>query len=169
MYIFTVIGGTGQGKTTFVKKLTANKNLLVYDVNGEWQDVPMMDANNPQSRCRVFCETKDFMKLAQERHRGTFVVFEEATAFFVGAMQKAVRAMCIGKRHPVDKGGRNIVFLFHTIQSVPPFLLDMSDYLILFKTGDDLNAVKKKRAKLLKPFIELYNAPKFSHRIIKNV
>lgn len=161
----TVIAATGQGKTTFVKNMIKGNRCFVFDVNGEYEEL-CNDTTQPRSK--YFGSNKEFMKMASNKHGGTICVFEEATGFLVGAMQKDVREFIIAKRHPVGQGGRNIVFLFHTIGSVPPFIFDMSDYIVLFKTGDDVGTVKKKRLKLLPYFLKLQQAPRHSKVIIKN-
>ncbi len=162
---YCIIAQTGEGKSTLARQLTANKPLLVFDVNGEYQDLPT-DLN--QSRCRFYGEVKDFIKIATNKHGGTYCLLEEATGFFHGRSEEETRRFVIGKRHPVEKGGRNIIFLFHTVQSVPPFVLDTADFIILGKTGDDISAVKKKRAKLVEPFLRLQRMPKHSRIIIRN-
>ena len=162
---YCLIGGTGEGKSSLARKLTDGKALCVFDVNGEWSDLPF-DLN--QRRCRYFGDEKKFIEICVNKHNGTFCVLEEATGFFIGATGAEARKFIIGKRHPVEKGGRNIIFLFHTIQSVPPFILDTADFIVLFKTGDDVSAVKKKRDKLVQPFLRLQRAPKHSKIIIQN-
>lgn len=166
MIAYCLIGGTGEGKTSFARQLTNGKPCFIFDVNGEWQELPT-DTTKPRSR--YWGDHNTFVDKAAQKHGGTFIVFEEATGFLHGKTQEDMRRLLIGKRHPVELGGRNIIYLFHTIQSVPPFILDMANYIVLFKTGDDLGAVKKKRLKLVKPFLELQNAPKHSKKILKNV
>ncbi len=156
---------TGEGKSSLARKLAEGKPLCVFDVNDEWLDCST-DLNQP--RCRFFGDEKKFIEICQNKHGGTFCVLEEATGFFVGAVGLEMRRLVIGKRHPVEKGGRNIVFLFHDINSVPPFLLNTADYIVLGKTGDDINTVKKKRIKLVRPFLQLQRMPKHSRIIIKN-
>lgn len=159
-----VIAATGQGKSTWVKDLTKHSPLFVYDVNGEYE----LSEDVTLQRSKFFGDNRRFMELCKGKHGGTFCIFEEATGFMVGAMQKEVREFIIAKRHPVTLGGRNIVFLFHTIGSVPPFIMDMADYIVLFKTGDDVGTVKRKRMKLLPYFLRLQNAPRHTKIIIKN-
>jgi hypothetical protein len=164
--LILAIGGTGQGKTSFVRKITEGKPLLLYDVNGEHSD---LTGDTTQARSRYFGDPADFIELCRHKHGNTYCVFEEATGFLMGTMQKDMRAFCVAKRHPVDLGGRSIIMLFHTIASVPPFLLDMADMIVLFKTGDSVNEVKRKRPKLLEPYLKLQTAPRHSKLIIKNI
>ena len=165
-----LIGGTGQGKSTFLRNMINGEGVkppcFIYDVNAEHNYLPF-DNNAP--RGRYFGDMREFIKMCENKHGGTYCVFEEATGFFVGAMQKNMRQLCIGKRHPVAKGGRNLVFIFHSISSVPPFLFDMADYTVLFKTNDDVNTIKRKREKMLPYFIEVSRRPQFKPLVIKNI
>ncbi len=162
----TIIAQTGQGKTTMIRKITDKKRCCVFDVQGEYTELPF-DLSQPRSR--FFGKHGDFIEACKDMHAGTFCVFEEATGFLSGATALEMRNFLISKRHPVEKGGRNIIFVFHTIQSVPPFILDMSEYFILFKTGDNPINVKKKAPKLYQAFLKLQRMPKYSKIIIQNV
>ena len=164
--LILLIAGTGQGKTTKIKSIIKGKRCLVYDVNGEYNELPF-DANKPRSR--FFSDNvKDFLQIVPEKHNGTICVFEEATGFFAGATGKETKKIIVGKRHPVDGGGRNLLFVFHTINSVPPFLLDTADYIFLGATGDEMNRVKQKSSKLLPYFLKLRNLKKYTFLTIKN-
>ena len=165
--LILVIAGTGQGKTTKIKELISGKSCCVFDVNGEYPD---LSTNINDYRCRFFSSNiKDFLKLVQQKHGGSICVFEEATGFFSGAAAPLTKQVIVGKRHPVEAGGRNLVFVFHTINSVPPFLLETADYIILGKTGDDLNRVKKKSIKIFPYFYKVLRLPKFQFLNIKNI
>lgn len=162
-----LIAATQQGKTTKCKAIIKDKPCLVFDVNGEYDDLSD-DAND--DRCRYFSENvKDFLNIVPHKHGGTVCVFEEATGFFAGATQKDTKKIIVGKRHPVARGGRNLIFVFHSIQSVPPFLLSTADVIILGKTGDEYRQVKAKASKLLAPFVRLQKSPQYSFLNIKNI
>jgi hypothetical protein len=141
--------------------------MFVFDVNDEYHE---LSTDMRQARSRYLGgDVQDFTDMCSNRHAGTFCVFEEATGFFAGKMEKDMRKLVVGKRHPVEHGGRNLVFLFHSINAVPPFLYELANFIVLFKTGDNEVTVKKKNPKLLKPYFQLLNAPKYSKVIIKNV
>ena len=174
-----VIGGTGQRKTTFIKEVLLNGGeCIVYDVNAEYgeqranaagyickfQPLPF-DANLPRSRW--FGEMADFLQIVPFKHNACKIVFEEATGFFEGKTSKEMKRIIIGKRHPEDKGGRNIILVFHTIQSVPPFLFGTANIVCLFKTNDQRQQVKSKCEKLLPAFIKLQGAEDCSRINVK--
>ena len=162
-----IIAGTNQGKTTKVKQLINNRACLVYDVNGEYSD---LSTDIKEERSRFFSTSvKDFLKIVQQKHNGTICVFEEATGFFAGGTEKLTKQIIVGKRHPVEMGGRNLVFVFHTVGSVPPFLIETADTIILGKTGDEPNRVKSKSSKLLPVFLRVRNAPQYTFINFKNL
>lgn len=163
---YCIIAAPQQGKTTLCKRLIGNKPALVFDTNGEW---PEMSNDTKEARSRFFGDPDKFLELCQTKHGGTFCLFEDATGFVSGAAQKRLKQALSGKRHPLEFGGRNYIFLYHTIGSVPPFILDMADYIVLFKTGDDLKTVERKRRKLVEPFQRLQRSTNHSKIIIKNI
>jgi hypothetical protein len=166
--LILVIGGTGSGKTTFIKEkiLKGKPECLVYDVNNEYDELDM-DANAP--RGRWWGAVKGFIAITPFKHNGCIVVFEEATGFFEGAATKETKQIIVGKRHslPPNTGGRNLIFVFHTINSVPPFLFGTANTVCLMKTNDEPHQVKRKCAKLLAPFLKLQNAPQYSRINVK--
>ena len=163
--LILVIGGTGQGKSTFLKKAIENKPCIVYDVQGEYSYLPT-DVNSPQSRF-FNSDPHKFIELCKLKHNGTICIFEEATGFFRGRSSKEMMQLILSKRHPVDKGGRNLIFVFHYIQAVPPSIINMCDEVILFKTSDELNLFKTKFPRLIQPFLKVKQMQKYQSLRIK--
>lgn len=153
-FLYLLIAHTGQGKTTFAKRLSAPANTLVFDVNNEYKDYPRNT-------------TGDFDNFLQQVMKTTDknIIFEEATGFLAGRTGAEVKRIVINKRHT----NNNYIFLFHSIADVPPFLFRLSNYVILFKTADTVQGVKEKEPKLLKPFLELQRAENFKYKILKMI
>lgn len=128
-YNAIIVGFTGAGKTTDVKKLIAHANLplFAFDVNGDFGQYPP-----PQK--------DDFLKEAVKK-KNTFLLFEEATIFFRNTMQveEILRLMTL-KRHT----GNKTAFLFHSLRAVPLDIMDYYDFIILKKTGDRATLIKTK-------------------------
>lgn len=172
--LILVIGGTGQRKSTFVKEvLLKGGECLVFDVNAEYGQpkanknnyvspfVPLeFDVNLPRSR--YFGDMDSFLTIVPFKHNSCKIVFEEATGFFEGKTSKEMKRIVIGKRHPEELGGRNLIMVFHTIQSVPPFLFGNTNTVCLFKTNDTKAQVKGKCERLIPAFMKLQQAPNFS-------
>jgi hypothetical protein len=148
MNLFLIIGMTGQGKSTFVKNhAIKDKRCFVFDVNNEYQYLPM-DEKAPQAR--YFGDYKYFLQLCKAKTK-TNIIFEEATGFLKGAQGKDIRSLIIAKRHTQN----NYFFIFHSVQSVPPDIYLLANYVILFKTNDNPDTIKKKYPRLLRDWLEL--------------
>lgn len=158
--LILIIGHTGQGKSTFAKKyFTENKNCFVFDVNNEYPDLEM-DFKKP--RAKFVGLPNDFIDLCFKR-RNTNLIFEEATGFLRGAVNMKLQKLIIEKRHK----NNNLVFLFHSINRVPPVIYEIANYIVLFKTNDQEQAIEKKYPALLPAFKKLKTAKQYAHEKIK--
>jgi hypothetical protein len=120
-----IIGGTGRGKTTFVKKMLSHiapERIEIYDVNKEYEDFYKQS----------FLEFEDFM-LKVKPLKNKFIVFEEATIFFNNrGCDKILVDMLVRKRHT----NNYIILNFHSIRNVPRYVWDLCNIVTLFKTND---------------------------------
>jgi len=175
MYAFLVIGMTGQGKSDFVKQMIKGRNAHVFDINNEYY-FPRINVDAQGNKARIQFSEEDCKKISRDtsfdedrfvsdclNKKDCYLIFEDATGFFEGKIPKDLKRVIVAKRH------KNIypVFLFHSIQDVPPALVRLCNYVILFKTNDELETVEKKYQKLIEPFKKLQNAPKYSKLMIK--
>jgi hypothetical protein len=161
MYLILNIGMTGEGKTTWTKNFIKGKNCLVFDINNEYQDLP---TDWKQKRGRFIGIHEDFIQICQIR-KNTNLVFEEATGFLQGGISKDLQKLIIAKRHQKN----NLIFIFHSINRVPPALFEMCNYVVLHKTADIEKQVEKKNPKLISAFRKLQRSPQYSEIIVKNV
>lgn len=150
------IAHTGQGKTTLVKKTidAGKKKSYVFDVNNEYEKHDRVidgDFKNFLSEC---------MKKTDHN-----LIFEDATGYLNGRTADDVRKLIVAKRHKRN----NILMLFHSISAVPPFIFQLANYIVLFKTADELNTVKSKKEILVKPFLKLQQQPKYSRIFVKSI
>lgn len=120
---FLIVGATGTGKTTFVKDRIKNVNpdaLIIYDINAEYDTkIPLMDI-------------EEFTDKIMDVNNAV-IVFEEAAVFFgVKGNDKKMRRILGLKRHR-----KNVIFLnFYSLGDVPQYIYRLSNYIVLFKTGD---------------------------------
>jgi ABC-type Na+ transport system ATPase subunit NatA len=156
-----IIGHTGQGKSTVTRTIIKDSPSLVYDIQNDYDT----HESDPSARNAKFIGLpEDFCNEAMKR-KNSFIVFEEATSFLEGRTTNDLRKIMIDKRHK----GNNLLFLFHSINSVPPRIFELTDYVILFKTGDDATAVKRKRAEIEPLFFRLKKKPDYSYLIFDNI
>lgn len=125
-----VIGRPKAGKTTSVKNLLKNipGEKFIYDVNNEYTGqgklIPMIE----------------FLDVATLK-TNTTIVFEEATIFFSNrGDERKLKEILVRKRHT----NNIVIFCFHSLRSVPTYVLDLTDYYILHKTNDNINLIEKK-------------------------
>ncbi len=130
-----VVGGTGMGKTTFIKtclSMTNKEVVYLYDVNNEYDEYTPENYSLP--------DFKDFCNRSVQLKQSV-IVFEEATIFLDNrGSNNQVISMLVRKRHT-----ENTIFLvFHTIRSIPKNLLGLCNLMVLHKTnGDNLEVVER--------------------------
>lgn len=166
MNLILVIGHTGQGKSTFTQKLIAGKLRYVFDVNNEYKDL-QDDRNGYSTRMRNVNMNMQLFVSNCAKLKNTNCVFEDATGFLKGALSKDVSRLFVAKRHT----GNNYILLFHSINRVPPEIMEMSNVVVLFKTNDNLKTVdqKFKNTILNQYFTKVKKAPKFTHYTIRMI
>lgn len=159
MNLYIVIGAPGEGKTPFCKKMIGGgdtkeppRHCLVFDINNEYgtrakyagQTPFNLSVNNNDLRSRYIGDNiESFIAIAM-RKRNTVIIFEEATAFFEGRSSKMTRRLIINRYHT-----QNVyLFLFHSINSVPPRIMEIANFVVLFKTNDETDTVYRKYSRL---------------------
>ena len=158
MKTFLIIGHTGRGKSTKVKEILA----------GLYCDKLIYDVNNEHNTGKPLPGIGDFLTLAKKKVN-TAIVFEEATIFFSNrGRSEEVIDLLVRKRHT----NNIIILLFHSIRSVPNYIFELIDYIILFKTNDNEKLIHDK-FKDNEQLIEFYNAVNqsdnfFEHKLFKN-
>lgn len=172
MHLITIIGGTGSGKSPFVQEYIKGRKCFVFDVQNEYGQrtkypgqKPLNLSNNIHSERARMVEL-DEMKFISfcSLKKNTVCVFEEAMGFFEGRTSKPLRRLMLSKVHT----GNVYLFVFHSISSVPPRLMQMTDYIVLFRTGDEFKDVQNKYSKLSQPFLDLRKDVKKKYITIKN-
>lgn len=124
-----IVGAKGTGKTTQTKEIIRAANLpaLIYDVNNEYGNNPLPDI--------------DTFLIQAAKMKNATIVFEEATIFFSakGRSEKLIEIL-VRSRH-----NRTLTVLnFHSLRSVPTYILELTNYLILKATNDNPGAVETK-------------------------
>jgi predicted AAA+ superfamily ATPase len=138
--VIIVVGARGNGKSSFVKnhiRPVHSSRLFVYDVQGEYFE------REPGE------QLPDIEEFAQDvvKKEESVVVFEEATVFYSNRGSSiTMRKLLVNARH-----SRNVIYLlFHSIRSIPHYIYDLSDYVIVFNTNDEEDLVESRHPLLLK-------------------
>jgi hypothetical protein len=127
------IGRQGCGKTTLSKTLLDARPkgmpCMIYDINNEYQDY------YPE-------EFEDFdvflNKISDEQVRRTYILIEEATIFFnTQSNFQQMKNVLVRARHT----GNIIQLNFHSFGSIPKGIYNLLNYVIVFKTNDNLKNV----------------------------
>lgn len=169
MNTYIVIGAPGAGKSPFIRSLIKGRRCLIFDVANEYgqrvkyagQEPVNLPTKTTFPRSRyIGGKMKDFVSLVKQK-TNTVCVFEEATAFLQGMLHLEVTSLIVNRLHT----GNSYVFVFHSINSVPPRLLEMCSYVVLFRTNDLVLNVERKAPQLLKYFLEL-KKKKFGEKFI---
>jgi len=147
--IIIVAGRRGSGKTTFAKKLVSCSPLkaLVLDTfdHPDYRNLkqiqpdqlPRWKAGNvrlfngdPVENCQLIFNTV----------HNSMVVFEDARRYIEPTIQKPIRQGIVEHRNKnVD-----LIFMFHNLKDVPPYLCSMYNSLVLFKTNDNMKVRQEK-------------------------
>jgi hypothetical protein len=151
-YVGVIIGMRGQGKSTFIKKMITGQHNYIFDVQNEYQEfnpAPHLDRKLFIAECQSYTDT--------------YCIFEEATGFFKGRLDEQTDRMILSARHTRNR----YIFCFHSIRSVPPGIMAMVNFVVLFKTLDEPDEVRRKYSRLHRPYLELRKMPNYSKKIIK--
>lgn len=172
MNLYIICGAPGMGKSPFVRKLIeGNKRCLVFDIANEYgtrtkypgQVALNLNNNTNDLRSRYVGDNMtDFIKMCS-RKRSTICVFEEATGFFRGATSKDTMRLIINRFHTQN----TYCFIFHSINSIPPGIMEIANYVVLFKTNDEAETVYRKFSRLGAAFDHLQSEPNGTQLIIK--
>ncbi len=152
-----IAGGRGVGKTNFIKKVLKaspiNKKLVIdtfdsppwrtletYDnPDGRMFEIPVMPNNYlkswKQGFYRLFSSSPERLFDDIEKHvTNAVIVFEDATKYLNGRLNDDV------KRLVYDSKQKNLdlIFIFHSLGSIPPELVRAADTLTLFKTNEGM-------------------------------
>ena len=173
MNTYVIIGAPGMGKSPFIKKLIDKRRCLVFDVANEYgervkyagQKPLRLNNNTDDLRARYTgMDLKKFVELCGKK-QNTICVFEEATGFMQGKLQLEVTGLIINRYHT----GNSYAFIFHSINSVPPRVLEMCNYVVLFKTNDIADNVYRKAPRLAPFFSDLQDKKNGESHIIKMI
>lgn len=133
MKAIAIVGGTGAGKSTFIKNEILGKirkKAIIYDINNEYKE-------------GVYCDLDSFLKIIGIE-QNKLIVIEEATIFFKHQSKRGdkMKGILVRKRHT----NNYFVFVFHALHQIPADIIDFIDIFVIFKTRENSKLVEKKFA-----------------------
>ena len=155
---FIVVGGTGEGKSEFIKKNLIPKfrefPKFIFDPNNEYTQF--------DNQVLEFPRIDEFISIAQKA-TNSLILFEEATAFFNNRIvgQNMIELL-VRKRH----ANNFYIIVFHSLRSIPVQLFEFTNYLILYKTNDRADMVMSKykdNPEIIEAFQKIQKLPKYSN------
>lgn len=178
MPVITIIGATGQGKSLLARELIRGKpRVLVNDINNEYKEEFGIWTRETKTGVVFKPRKRDFLELVggysylDKRTKrmtnvpgveNTKVVFEEATGYMTGAIGEDAQAILVNHRHTKN----DYILLFHSINRVPPAVMELSHYIFILKTGDGPNYVEQKYPELFPHYMALKEGkPQFKKEI----
>ena len=132
MKIGLIVGRKHSGKTTLAKeKFLSLPNFYVVDVHNEYEELPI--SNEPKRRSRAV--TKEVAQVISKvaKSRGFTFLVEDATIWLnARTSDEALKDLIISCRHNKNV----VVFLFHSLNRIPLFVLEQADFMYLFETKE---------------------------------
>lgn len=172
MNLFIVCGAPGMGKSPFIRNLIGtDKRCLVFDIANEYgqrtkyagQKPVNLSNNNNDFRSRYVGDNLDYFINLCSKKKYTICVFEEATGFFRGATSKQTMRLIINRFHTQN----TYCFIFHSINSIPPGIMEIANFVVLFKTNDQPETVYRKYINLGRAYDNLQTQPNGTQLTIK--
>lgn len=137
--IILLVGGTGCGKSTYAKRMIkpANKKaVIIYDVNNEYEEYP--------NRYTPLDTDIDNFVAILLKTRKSIILMEDMTGFLPNNGKNSGMVQVLqARRHTFN----TIVMFYHSMTSIPKYVMDMATTLVIFKTNDDEININKKFSK----------------------
>jgi hypothetical protein len=159
-----IVGKPRQGKSSYMKQLIriSKKNCLVMDMQNEYGEfyftnigdkrVKVKGVGLPEytegmsGKARFTGKFEDFLALIIEDGKvkitGYNIFIDEATVHLKGQVKPEIRNAIVSRFHTDN----NFIFAFHRLDTVPKDLINMADFLTLFKTLDNPLDIKRRYA-----------------------
>jgi hypothetical protein len=155
--VIVIIGSRKNGKSYFIKNSIIPKYRgpkFIFDINNEY---PGLGSVMPM---------EDFLDQAIKK-KGHLIIFEEATVFFSNkGDEKRLKHLMVLARHAPN----TVIFVFHSIQSMPSYILTQTDLIVLFRTVENIALVRNKigeNVDIWRAFVEINNnSKKYDKRFI---
>jgi len=148
MKAIILVGEQGRGKSTeavnIIKKFS-KKDLFVYDINNDY-------GKFKNNKIKGLPSMEQFLQIC-ENVKNSVIIFEEATIFFDNKSRSEIIVNLLVRNFHTKNV---IVFLFHSVRSIPVNIMDFVQFIKIFHTNDRLTLIQNK-FKDDKEFLQVYN------------
>lgn len=130
-FSIVLVGQQGVGKTTTVKNIINSfprNNIFVYDPNNEYTTYNQL------------LTSSEFFRKLNTTKNGLFVVEEATSLLLQNSNNKSIIDALVRIRHRKN----SILFVFHSIRSIPVYVFDFIDFGFFFRTNDRPDLIAKK-------------------------
>ena len=148
--LITLIGGRGVGKTTTIIEIAkSNKEkVLILDFNAEvkysqFPTIGIQDIGTFTGIAKIHVtDFKTFLKYINLFYRNGLLILEDANAYLPTNKDanKDWWNILVSMRHK----GIDCICTYHSVARVPPYLYEMVNDIILFKTSENPERMKNK-------------------------
>jgi hypothetical protein len=155
-----IIGRKATGKSTRANALAKqyvernpSKRALIIDVNGApaYAAHPRLRTSQELKRWRADADTRimcyyesdhvTLMQAVAQHFRNGLVIFEDCTKYINSNPSVEVKALLVDHR----MWNCDMLYTFHSFNRVPIFFWEMTAYIMLLKTQDDINTPRNRR------------------------
>jgi len=126
-YVIVLVGGTGEGKTTYGRNMLKGKKHIALDYGDDFKGYNRYtDVHDIPAFLKIFEPTR-------EKFTGGVVMIDEATMCFNNrGYSSELNKILVRKRHAKN----TYVLIFHSLRQIPLYIKDFIDVVLLFKTND---------------------------------
>lgn len=147
-----MVGRKATGKSTklaaIARKYPKSKKVLIIDVNAspaynEFREIQVKDIPRVVSGVVRLIGTPDeetLTKIARDFRDG-LLIFEDCTKYISGHPSREIKTFLVDHRmYKCD-----LIFTFHSIKFIPPFFWQMTSYVMLCKTQEQLDTPRNRQ------------------------
>jgi hypothetical protein len=178
-FLTVFVGPTGSGKTCLANELFEDAEYgCVLDIQEEYEDLEGLHVLIKENRSAkkfsmhpAYFEVEDFVNIVKISKNATFLL-EESTGyvdvdFFRSKLGGKLIKEIVAKRQIQREvgGGNNFIFIFHSLNSIPPKLWNYIDFLVMFESIE--REIKASEPAILAAQSELVNSHKIPFKNFK--
>lgn len=168
--VFLFIGKLGTGKTTRALLLAKamKKKIIIYDQIDHPAMSNIQIVNDEQLKrfngeiCRYIGHLETFVDLMLKYQSNAVVLFEDSSRYISSNLEKFMKSFIVEHR----KVNFDLIFMFHFLSDVPPYMCKQYSKMFLFKTGDNPEVKQPKFAnwhKILEKLKKVLSHKQFNH------